>query len=86
LQVFRARTSGAATRPPQGALQKPRSQTGEIQSAQLSPQGEEATSESRVPDSQFVQFKEPALEIEDPVQCMLEMSGILDFGTPKVVV
>jgi hypothetical protein len=27
----------------------------------------------------------PALEMLDPVQYMLEMSGMLDFGMPKVV-
>jgi len=32
-----------------------------------------------------VQFIVPALEMLDPVQCMLERSGMLDFGMPKVV-
>jgi hypothetical protein len=36
-------------------------------------------------NDQLVQFIVPALEIDDPVQCRLEMSGMLDFGMPKVV-
>ena len=32
---------------------------------------------------QLVQFIDPALAMFDPVQCMLEMSGMLDFGMPN---
>ncbi|MGB7973350.1 MAG: hypothetical protein WCF81_03140 [Roseiarcus sp.] len=34
----------------------------------------------------MVQFIDPALEIEEPVQCMVEMSGMLDLGMPNDVV
>jgi hypothetical protein len=33
---------------------------------------------------QLEQFIDPALLMLDPVQCMLEMSGILEFGTLNV--
>jgi hypothetical protein len=32
-----------------------------------------------------VQFIIPALEMDDPVQCMLDMSGMLNLGMPNVV-
>lgn len=34
---------------------------------------------------QLLQLKVPALAPLDPAQCMLEMSGMLVFGMPKLV-
>ena len=46
--------------------------------------GARTTAESGRSD-QLVQFIDPALAMLDPVQCMLDRSGMLDFGTPNVV-
>jgi hypothetical protein len=99
-EVFRPAPSGAAAQPPQGEDRITRSQCVETwtvdryvrppafvgikRSNEATIPGARTTAEPGRSD-QLVQFIDPALAMLDPVQCMLDMSGMLDFGTPDVV-
>jgi hypothetical protein len=91
MRSFGLGPSGAAAQPPQGEARTRRSQSVETRTVGLCVRAPERSDGPRRPvrsrerDDQLVQFIDPALLMLDPVQCMLEMSGMLDFGTPKVV-